>query len=194
MSLRHLSVAALALAFASLLACERKEPGQSTPVSRDKGRNSAMAPGDSRGDQEFVETAAKANLAEIAAGRMAATKGSDAGVKSFGQQMVDNHSQANTKLTALALKKSFRVPTEADDEARHAAAKLAVLSGVDFDQKYAAMMVADHEKAVALFERSAKDAKDADVRDFAGKTLPTLQHHLQMARDLKSKVGESTAD
>ena len=36
--------------------------------------------------------------------------------------------------------------------------------------------------AVSLFERYAKGGEDAKLKDWAGKTLPALQHHLEMAQ------------
>jgi len=47
-------------------------------------------------------------------------------------------------------------------------------------------MVKDHEEAVALFEKESKSGSDADLKSFAGKTLPTLQDHLKMAKALPS--------
>lgn len=149
---------------------------------------------DRSGDQEFFTAAAQANLQEVELGNLAAAKGSDAEVKKFGQQMIDDHSQANTKLMELARKKGVTLPTSTDDAKKQEASKLSGLSGADFDKKYAQMMVANHEKSIARYESTSKDAKDADVKGFAEKTLPTLQHHLKMARDLAEKVGSPTAD
>jgi putative membrane protein len=50
------------------------------------------------------------------------------------------------------------------------------------------MMVKDHEKAVALFQKEADTGKDAEAKAFAAKTLPTLQGHLEMARSMMSKM------
>ena len=49
---------------------------------------------------------------------------------------------------------------------------------------------------VRLFQKAATSAADPDVKAFAGKMLPTLQHHLQMATELKTvaaKVGNAKA-
>ena len=69
--------------------------------------------------------------------------------------------------------------------------KLAKLSGADFDREYMDMMVKDHVKDVKEFEDASTKAKDADVKAWAAKTLPTLREHLQMARDVNSKVSGS---
>lgn len=71
--------------------------------------------------------------------------------------------------------------------------KLNGLSGAEFDREYLRHMVMDHEKTVALFERQSKDGKDKELKAWAGKTLPTLQEHLRMARDLAGKVGVDSA-
>ena len=47
------------------------------------------------------------------------------------------------------------------------------------------MQVSAHKDAVSLFERYAKSGDDPKLKDWAGKTLPALQHHLQMAQDLE---------
>jgi putative membrane protein len=50
-------------------------------------------------------------------------------------------------------------------------------------------MVTDHEKAVQFFSTVAKEGQDAAIKAFASQTLPTLQEHLQMARQLTQQQG-----
>ena len=59
----------------------------------------------------------------------------------------------------------------------------------DFDRMYASMMVADHKKAVGLFEGFAKTATHSDLKAFASKTLPGLKAHLKHAEDLAKALG-----
>ena len=54
----------------------------------------------------------------------------------------------------------------------------------DFAGEYDPMQVSAHKDAVSLFERYAKGGEDPKLKDWAGKTLPALQHHLEMAQDL----------
>lgn len=184
----------VAILMAATFGCDRRED-QRTSNTRDQSRDrTATAPIDNRADESFFTGAAKANLAEVEFGTVAASKGTDPEVKKFGQQMVDDHSQANASLTDLAQRKGVTLPTSIDEDDREEAAKLANLSGTDFDRHYAALMVKKHEKSVARYEKATKDAKDADVRAFAEKTLMTIQHHQKMARDLSEKVGPPTAD
>ena len=71
--------------------------------------------------------------------------------------------------------------------------KLERLSGAQFDREFTKMMVQDHEKVVAAFDKQAKDGKDSELKAFAAKTLPTLRTHLQMARQMQSGSGAASA-
>jgi putative membrane protein len=63
--------------------------------------------------------------------------------------------------------------------------------GADFDRAYIADQVKGHREAVRLFSRAAKNAKDAEVKSYAEKTLPTLKHHLEMAESLQQSMRPS---
>jgi len=135
-------------------------------------------------DDAFMKTAAMAGLAEVEHGRLAAQNASAADVKQFAQRMVDDHSKAGDELKALASKKSVTLPAELDQKHRAVQEKFEKLKGPAFDKAYMAHMVTAHQQAVALFERESKGGKDADVKGWAAKTLPTVQEHLKMARSI----------
>jgi putative membrane protein len=192
-----LTLGALLAGLAALFACDRRDDGNRTSRTRSgEPRSTDYRTPDGRStaaDTSWLAQAAEANLAEIETGRLAESKASNADVKQFGQHMAEDHQKANAQLGDLAKKKGMTLPTRPDDLHTKAAADLADLSGADFDRKYMDMMVTDHEKAVSLFE-SHTDASDADVKAFAEKTLPTLKHHLQMAKDVRGKLGTPKAD
>jgi putative membrane protein len=61
--------------------------------------------------------------------------------------------------------------------------------GADFDRRNVAEMgVEAHQETVELFEKGARQAKDAQVKAFIANTLPTLKHHLVMARELQAQT------
>lgn len=139
-------------------------------------------------DQEFVNKAAQGGMAEVMLGQTASTKGTSPDVKNFGNRMVSDHGKANDELKQLAQNKGVTLPADIDDESKKMADKLSTLSGKDFDKAYISGMVDDHEKDVKEFEKASKDAKDPDLKAWATKTLPTLQDHLKMAKEAKSKL------
>lgn len=128
-------------------------------------------------------------MAEVELGKLAAAKAQNAEVKAFGQQMVDDHSKAGDELKALAAQKKVMLPPDVLPAHKQLMEKLSKLNGVDFDKEYVKAMVEDHEKDVAAFGNVSKTAADGDVKAFAAKTLPTLQMHLDMIKDIANKMG-----
>jgi len=50
------------------------------------------------------------------------------------------------------------------------------------------VLVKDHEKAVQLFSTEAQEGKDADIKAFASKTLPTLQEGVPAVLEQKTTM------
>ncbi len=143
--------------------------------------------------QSFGTDAATAGLAEIQLGRLAAQKSSNAAVKQFAAMMVKDHTAAAAKLKAVAHDDKIALPKAPTPEQRAVGEKLAGKSGGDFDTAYAAQMVKDHERAVALFQEASESPDlDPNLRTFAAKTLPTLEHHLAEAKKLNDIVAHGT--
>jgi putative membrane protein len=46
-------------------------------------------------------------------------------------------------------------------------------------------MVDGHKKTISMFEDAAKNCKDADLKAFAEKTLPTIKGHLTEIEAIK---------
>ena len=56
------------------------------------------------------------------------------------------------------------------------------------DQDYINMMVKDHEKDLAEFQKEASNGTDPDLKKFADKTSKVVQSHLDMAKRIRSKL------
>lgn len=139
-------------------------------------------------DKEFFNKAGIGGLFEVQAGQMARDKAQSADVKEFGIRMITDHTKANNELKQVASKKGLIVPTELDKEKKSIVDHLGSLAGKDFDKAYISHMVDDHEKDVKEFEKASKETKDADLRNWAKKTLPVLQEHLRLARQTQNKL------
>jgi putative membrane protein len=142
-------------------------------------------------ERDFLMDAAMGGMMEVELGRVAAQQAASEGVKQFGQRMVDDHSKANTELMTLATSKGITLPTELDAKHREHVTKLSAMSGAEFDRAYMNMMVSDHNKDVAAFEKESTKGGDPDLKAFATKTLPTLKEHQQMAKALHGQGGNS---
>lgn len=146
---------------------------------------SAFAGGTSA-DRQFAVKAAKDGAEEVVLGRLATEQGQSQAVKTFGQHMVDDHTRAGEELKTAARQDGIDLPGDTGTKSP-GRERLASLRGAEFDRAYAQQMVQDHEKAVALFRRHAQSDGQSHVKAFAQKTLPTLEQHLRMARELPAQ-------
>lgn len=138
-------------------------------------------------DDDFAAKAAKGGATEVKAGELARSKGMSPAVKEFGEHMVKDHSKAATGLEAAARKDDVGIAVDAKTPDPAAVEMLSKLEGHPFDVAYAKMMVADHEQTVALFEKQHTEGS-GELKAFAGKTLPTLRAHLDMAKALHTSM------
>lgn len=144
----------------------------------------------SAADKDFFIKAAQGGHTEVESSKLAANKAASADVKSFAQQMVTDHTKAGDELMALATSKGVTAPKEPSPAQKSKIKSLEGKTGAEFDRMYAKAMGADHRETVALFKKTSTSAKDPDVKAFAAKTLPTLEHHLKMAEDLNKSVAK----
>ena len=132
--------------------------------------------------------AAQHGKAEVELGRLAAEKGNAAAVKQLGERLATDHGKANEELTQLAQQKGVTLPREPESAHKKAKDRLSKLTGEAFDREFAQQMVRDHDSDVRDFDRESKNAKDADLKAWAGKTLPVLKEHQTKARELAASM------
>ena len=147
------------------------------------GVNSAL--GISPSTTDFVKEVALSDMFEIESNKLAQTKG-NAPEKTFASQMVTDHTKTSTELKGMVTtgKVKAELPTEVDDSHKSKLDKLRSENGKDFSSDFDSMHVSAHKDAVSLFERYAKSGDNPQLKNWAGKTLPKLKHHLEMAQNL----------
>lgn len=147
-----------------------------------------------RADATFMKRAAESGMLEIEASTLAEGKAASDAVKSFAAQMLKDHKAADSELKALASSKGVELPTEMPSADKKRVEALGALEGATFDREYAKEIgIKAHNKAVKVFREASTKARDPQVKAFAGKTLPTLEHHLEMANRMASEVGKAPA-
>lgn len=143
-------------------------------------------------DRTFVTKAAQGGMAEVELGHLATQRAANEKVKQFGERMVADHTKANDELKAIAAKDGLSVPANIDSQSRAVKKHLSTLHGTAFDRAYMEDMVSDHRQDIAEFQHEADHGNDGDVRAFASKTLPTLQHHLKLAEEALNDMKNSS--
>jgi putative membrane protein len=155
-------------------------------VAEKSGVNSAL--GIAPKTQDFVTEAAVSDMTEIALAKIALEKG-DADEKQFADQMVKDHTQTSAELKGLVSSGDVqaKLPPAPDSSSQKQIDKLNAATPADFKSDYASSQVSAHKSAVSLFERYAKGGENARLKEWASKTLPHLQQHLEMANALNER-------
>jgi putative membrane protein len=134
--------------------------------------------------EDFIKEAATSDMLEIGAAKVAEEKG-DAQEKTFAAQMITDHTKTTTELNEMVpADMKSAIPASLDDSSQKKLDKLTAAKPEDFASDYDPMQVSAHKDGVSLFERYAKGGDNDKLKDWAGKTLPALQHHLEMAQDM----------
>lgn len=132
-------------------------------------------------DSTFTMEAASGGMMEVEAGNMAQQNASNERVKAFAAMMIRDHSKANEELKALATSRGMMLPDSMMKKHKSHIDMMRKMTGKAFDKHYMNMMVTDHKDDVSKFEKASQNAMDADLKAWAGKTLPVLQMHRDSA-------------
>jgi putative membrane protein len=138
-------------------------------------------------DKNFIQNVAASNSGEIELGQLAATKGTDSLIQAYGQQMVTEHTAAQTELQTLAGKYSgITWPQSPDTATQHRRNVLDSLSGALFDSAYINSQVGDHTRTLLLFRTELDSGNEQSVKDYATKYSPAIQMHLKKADSIRT--------
>jgi putative membrane protein len=196
LSMKHSLFALLILGLISVGCTTDKAATPDTAAQPNSAASSAASSASSPSsnpDQDFVTKAAQGNSAEVELGKIVAAKSKNPSVKQFAQMMVKDHTTALNELQELAQSKNLNFNDDLPDDAKTLQAKLSSDTGKQLDKDYMNSMVEDHQKDVQEFTDKSQTAKDPDVKQWAGKTLPTLQKHLEKAQQIDAKLNKGKA-
>jgi putative membrane protein len=135
----------------------------------------------------LIKNGLEGGLTEIRASSLAKTHSSNPRIISFAGMMITDHTKVGNELKKIEADKQVQGKDVISDDHKHMIANLSSKSGVEFDRAYMQMMVNDHEQAVKLFSDAAEN-KSATIHDFAKKTLPVIQMHLDSARAINASL------
>jgi putative membrane protein len=190
--MKHSLFALLILGLISV-GCTNTNKASTPDTAAQPNSGAAASSPSSSSDQDFVTRAAQGNSAEIELGKIVAAKSKNPSVKQFAQMMVKDHTTALNELQELAQSKNLNFNDDLPDDAKTLQAKLSSDTGKQLDKDYMDSMVEDHQKDVQEFTDKSETAKDPDVKQWAGKTLPTLQKHLEKAQQINAKLDKGKA-
>lgn len=157
-------------------------PALAQSVGEKTGINALIGVSPSTAD--FVTQAGISDLFEIESSRLAAER-SDEPTKAYARQMITDHEKTTSEMKAMIQggKVQATAPTALDSTHQARLDSLKALQGDAFTKQYHADQVTAHKNAVDLFQRYAQGGDNAELKAWASKTQPALEHHLKMAQD-----------
>ena len=168
--------------FAIAVATAFATPAFAQSLGEKTGVNSVL--GIAPKTEDFIREVAISDMFEIEAAKIAQEKG-NADEKKFAQQMITDHTKTSGELKDMVrANMESDLPTALDDSSQKKLDQLRNTRSQAFASVYDPMQVSAHKDAISLFERYANGGEDPKLKDWAGKTLPTLQHHLEMAQQM----------
>jgi putative membrane protein len=142
----------------------------------------------SAAEQAFVQKATKGNEAEVDLAKMAQDKAQKNEVKDYARLLERDHSNAIDELHDIARKGNVTLDSTPPAEKASLTDKLNAARGAQFDREYVSMMIDDHHKDIAEFERMQGGAT-GELKAFIDKTLPAMREHLAKAEELMKGIG-----
>lgn len=146
-------------------------------------------------DAEIAHIVVTANTIDIEAGEQAKQKSQNADVTKFAQTMITDHTGVNQQAAALAKKLSLTPADNATSQslktrADSTKAAVASLSGKDFDKAYIDNEVGYHQAVLDAIDGTLiPNAQNAELKALIEKVRPAFAAHLEMAKQVQSKLG-----
>jgi putative membrane protein len=137
-------------------------------------------------DAAFAQKVAASNAAEIELSRIAYVRAQSPEVRAFARQLLIDHRDMAINLDNFALERGYLIAWDIQPEMASNIERIRTLDGPAFDKAYMDLMVQAHSKSVTTLETQA--ASGRETASLANATLPTVRHHLEMARDLDARL------
>lgn len=142
-------------------------------------------------ERTFLEKAASLSGEKLRMARLAVSQANSSEVRDFAQQLATDHQSMSNTLADLQRRKGAATPPASDTKAEspdvvsESFQRLAGKTGADFDREFVRIFTEAHTQLLNLVEQATSDAKDVDVREFAGAVLPTLRDHQNRLTELR---------
>ena len=134
----------------------------------------------------------QAIIAEVALGKLAARNAQSDDLRQLGREIADEHQKALEELRDLARAKGILVPDNPDADDAKALKELEAAPSDEFDGRYVAQMLKDHEKHVRETEAIAGRASDPKFRAIAQQVRGKMMQTLEVAQRAAGRSNAST--
>ena len=165
--------------------------------------------------QQFIDEAASDGMMEVQLAQIVLEKGANQQVKELAQMIKNDHQEANNRLLEIARNNNLTLPDVLLPQHQQKVEHLSNLSSPQLSREYLNMMVEGHQKVIRKFKNAAGMALDntageADdlplpesmyseeidniknvdrmLKEWITNTIPVLEKHLELAKQLNSQI------
>lgn len=135
----------------------------------------------------FTTAVASSDLFEIESGRLAQQKSISADLKSFGAQIVADHTRSTSELKAAAANADSPASINPALDPQHQAMldELKAANGADFDRLFIDQQTRAHQNALSLLQSYANGGDQESLKEFADNAAKVVQGHLSHVNGIK---------
>lgn len=196
---RVTTLAACSMLVLAAAACQRETGGaedqqnQAVNAAQDHAAGMvgvAAGPAGAMTSAMFVTNAAIGGMYEVEAGRIAAERSKNPGIRALGQTMTTDHGKAGEELKSIAAAGNFTVPTALDERHQGLIDNLRGATDQDFDRVYLQQQEAAHNETIMLLETYGRMGDNEGLKGWAAKALPVVRHHAERV----DQLDEANAD
>jgi putative membrane protein len=166
--------------------------------ARTDSANTAPATNNNWTDGQILAFAAAANRGEIAEGKLAETKATNAKVKAFARQIVTDHTAMLSEGNSFAKKNNITpdsTKSDVQDLQKDATSELQDLNskakGADWDKNFIDKEIDGHKKVLEKLQNAQNGTTNAQLKDMLTKAATKVQQHLDKAQALKDSTLKS---
>ena len=160
-------------------------PGTKPPATPNTANPAASGkPAPVISTKDFVTKAAQSDMFEVQSSQLIVKGGvKDEATKSFAQHMIEDHTKTSKELKQQL--QSSKTGATVPKSQEKMLTRLRALKGDAQAAEYRKEQLSAHEKAVEMFRAYSNTGDDEGFRKWAGNTLPALEDHLKMAKQLE---------
>ena len=148
-------------------------------------------------DANIVAALSEADSAEITEAKLVMQKTKNPQVKAFAQMMITDHAKMKNEKAQLAKKLNITPqPPSNDQEPQALSSELSALNSASspqaMDSIYVIDAVQDHTNDLSEAKQLQSEAQSPDLKNAIGSALPVIQKHLDHAKMIEQKLGQSS--
>ncbi len=133
-------------------------------------------------DSLFVRAALTDGGKQVEMGRLSVGRTHNIDVKLLAQRIVDDRANANADLRLIA--RNQEIPTAPPSSYTDDLYAFRSLTGDKFDQMYVRQLMQSTREEIKHFRFAARNSRNTDLREYAGRILPVLEEHLRIAENI----------